>query len=101
MQIVLGKHVADRLRENYTVLELETFSVKNETVTAYCVVDQVPVLELATLENFKELHQQFIDNYNKGDFNFCRSAAEHLKGKFNGDLDSFYDILIARIDKST
>jgi len=101
MQIVLGKQVADRLRENYTVLELETFVVKGEAVTAYCVVDQIPIMELASLENHKELHQTFMDEYNKGNYRFCVDAVEHLKGRFNGDLDSFYDILIARLNKSS
>jgi hypothetical protein len=38
-----------------------------------------------------------IENYHKRNWNFCFQAIEHLQGKWNGQVDSFYDILLARV----
>lgn len=97
MNIIVGKEAAEKLEENYTVLELETFVKDGETITAFCIVDQVPIMELPLLESHKQLHADFLTEYKKGNYDFCREAATHLRGKFNGDLDSFYDELLARI----
>lgn len=96
MHIIVGNEAAEKLKENYTVLELETFNKNGESITAFCVVDQVPIMELPLLESHKQLHADFLVEYVKGNFDFCREAATHLKGKFNGDLDSFYDELLNR-----
>lgn len=97
MNIIVGKEAAEKLKENYTVLELETFVKDGETITAFCIVDQVPIMELPLLESNKQLHADFLTEYNKRNYDFCKEAAIHLRGKFNGDLDSFYDELLARI----
>ena len=98
MNIILGKEPADRLRENYTVLELETFTRQDGSqITAYCVLDLVPLSELATLENSKQLHETFIREFNNKNYKFCEDATEHLMGKFNGELDSFYLEILQRI----
>ena len=103
MHIILGEEAADRLRENYTILELETFEHQGKLVPSYCVIDSdaLPVLELPQLEQFKNLHGEFIKEYNKQNFKFCVDAAEHLKGRFGGELDSFYDEILDRITKAT
>jgi hypothetical protein len=97
MFIVWDKSVVEKLKNNYTVLELETFVKDNRAVTAYCVVDQVSVAELPTLENSKNLHCRFIEEYKKGNASFCNDLHPFLKGKFNGELDSFYDSIINKI----
>lgn len=98
MHIIVGDEAAQSLRGNYTVLELETFDNKDKKITAYCVVPEVPIMELPYLEYHKKLHEDFIREYNSGNYNYCITAVEHLKGKFNGDLDSFYDIIIEKIN---
>lgn len=99
MQIILGSEAADRLRENYTVLELETFHHQGQDITAYCVVNQVPIHELPHLDEHKRLHADFIHELKIGNHEYCINALEHLHGKFNGELDSFYDIISERIKK--
>jgi len=103
MHIILGEEAAERLKENYTVLELETFERNGEKIPSYCVIDAdaLPVLELPTLEQYKFLHSEFIKEYYKNNYKFCIDAAEHLRGKFGGELDSFYDEILARIAKAT
>ena len=97
MNIIVGTEAAEKLKENYTVLELESFEKDGQFITAYCIVDQVPIMELPLLEHHKKLHEDFLIEYKKGNKSFCLEASLHLKGKFNGDLDSFYDELLARL----
>jgi hypothetical protein len=98
MNIIIGKDAADKLKTNYTVLELETFNnPSGTTTTAYCVVNDVALSELSNLEANKQLHSNFVREYNNKNYKFCEDAVEHLLGKFNGELDSFYIEIIKRI----
>ena len=99
MYIIVGKEAVEKLEGNYTILELETFQEASGPVTAYCVVDaeQIPIMEIPMISHQKAYHKSFIDEYNKGNYKFCLDAMEHLKGKFGGELDSFYDEIYQRI----
>ena len=99
MNIIFGDNVADQARQKYTVLELDTFTVeeKNITATAYAVVEQIPLLEIAGLESFKDLHNNLMQEYRKRNWKYCEDAMEHLRGKWNGELDTFYTELHDRI----
>lgn len=99
MYITHNRDAVDKLASNYIVLELETRTVHDQTVTAWCIVDaeKISIMEIPLIETYKNLHQAFIDNYNKGHYKFCLDALEHLKGKFGGELDSFYEEIEKRI----
>ena len=98
MNIIIGKEAADKLKDNYIILELETFTKPNgEVITAYCVVETVSLTEMPLVANNKQLHESFIREYNNKNYKFCEDALEHLLGKFNGELDSFYLEIIKRI----
>lgn len=97
MNIIIGDVAAERLRENYTVLELETFVVSGNPIKTYCVANNIPIPEIANLEHYKSLHQKMIDEYNSGNYKFCLDAIEHLTGKFGGDLDTFYNTIRGKI----
>jgi hypothetical protein len=99
MNIFFGKEHADKLEGNYTVLELDTFKFvpSNATVTAYCAIEMIPIMEMHLIESFRDLHHNLILNYKKQDWNYCQQALEHLMGKWNGELDSFYTELSNRI----
>lgn len=100
MLIIWDKSAVEKLQQNYTVLELETFQKEDKEITAYCIIDEVSIAELTNLENSKQLHNSFISEYKKGNFSFCLEAVSFLKGKFNGELDSFYDTIINRISNN-
>jgi len=87
------------LRSKYLVLELDTVEINENTLTAYAVVDAENVIlqEITMLDKLKELHENLIKNYRLKNWNYCNNAIEHLKGKFKGELDSFYEELDARI----
>ena len=99
MNIIFGDNVADLAREKYTVLELDTFLVegRNQTATAYAVVEQIPLHELTALDQFKSLHENLMIEYRKRNWKYCEDAIEHLKGKWNQDLDTFYTEIYDRI----
>jgi len=98
MNIIIGEVAAEKLKENYTILELETFTVNDSKVKTYCLVNSVPIIEMPSLEQYKELHQQMINEYNSGNYKFCMDAIEYLTGKFGGELDTFYNTIFDRIN---
>jgi hypothetical protein len=102
MLVVFGKETAEKLRDRMTVLELDTFMQDGLTdpVTAYAVieVEDIPLQELPQLENMTLLHNTMWTEYRARRFNFCEHAMEHLRGKWKGTLDSFYEEFGTRIN---
>ena len=97
MQIVFGKETADQLREKYTVLELEQIVTPQGVLDPYCVipVEQI-ALNMSTMEHDIELHHEFVRAIKENNVKLCEDLHEHLLGKFGGELDSFYDIVVQR-----
>jgi hypothetical protein len=97
MQIVFNRVNADQLREKYTVLELEAVTVNDQTLEAFCVVPVEHIaMEMATLEYNVSLHEQLVLAIKNNDTDTCISIIPDLLGKFGGELDSFYEIVLAR-----
>jgi hypothetical protein len=97
MHIIFKNNISS-LEEKYTVLDLDTFRLPDGNVhTACCVVENMPIQELAQADNFKELHANLILEYGKRNWNYCEQAIEQLVGKWGGELDSFYAELNTRI----
>ncbi len=103
MQIVFGREVATGLRENYTVLELETFDVNGDSLEAFCVIpgDKISFTEISQLTALKAMHQSLIDEYKKKNYVFVVQALDHLTGHFGGEMDSFYEVISQRIQTET
>jgi hypothetical protein len=102
MQIIWNQAAAESLRTNQTVLELETFAVGDQTITAYCVVPAERVFpDIARLENLKELHKSFITALNEKNYQLCQDIAPNLVGSFAGELDSFYQAILDKINTPT
>jgi len=95
---IIFKHHSHQLEEKYTVLDLDTFRLPDgSTHTAACVIENIPIQELAQTENLKLLHAKLIENYGLRNWNYCEQAIEHLMGKWGGELDTFYTDLVSRI----
>lgn len=94
MHIIFGQDV-EEIRQKHLVLELETFDVAGQKATAYCLVppEAIAIDELADLERLKGLHDTLISALNRQDWDTVTEGIKHLRGKFKGELDSFYDIL--------
>ena len=86
------------LPNSYTLLELDTFRFPNgATRTAYALLDGLALSDLATLESWKNIHNDIIRYYRQGHWNYCEQALEGIMGKWNGQLDTFYVDLLARV----
>lgn len=98
MQVIFSRVVADELSNKYTVLELETFTVQDTLLEAFCVIpaDKLDLRDLPHLADHIKMHKEFISQLKDKNYKFCSDAIEHLMGKFGGELDSFYEIILAR-----
>ena len=99
MNIIFGDNVAELAREKYTVLELDTFLIENQnqTATAYAIVEKIPLQEMPTLDQFRDLHKNLMKEYRKRNWKYCEDAIGHLKGRWNNELDTFYSELDERV----
>ena len=90
------------VQERYLVLELDTFRIKGTEIPSWCIIDagDIGLSEMTELDHFKKQHENLIRNYKKGDLNFVEQMLEHLKGKFGGNVDSFYTELYARTQQT-
>lgn len=105
MHIIIGKENVDNLNltEKFTVLELDTFKLAHDgtTVTAYCVVENIPINDLPKVESMRELHANLLENYRKKDWNYCNQALDFLIGFWGHELDTYYQSMRDRITKYT
>lgn len=98
MHIIFGTPTED-LAHNFTVLELDTIKFKSngEKVTAYSVIENIPLPDFPVLEAYKTVHQDLMKAYRQQNWEYCESAINGLLGKWNGELDTFYHELFNRI----
>ncbi len=101
MHIIFGQQSAEQAKEKYTVLELDRIRLEplGPVIDTYCVIENVPIEEIAQLENYQRLHTKLMENYRRKDWNFCEQALEHLHGRWGGVANSFYDEISNRIAK--
>jgi len=100
MQLIFGRDNAEKLRQRYTVLDLETVEQQGETLEVFCLIpgEKIGLMELPQLENSIKLHNDFLNGYKNQQYKYCRDCIEHLMGKFGGEVDSFYEEILRRID---
>lgn len=99
MQIVFSREAADELRAKYTVLELETFEVRNnEFLETFCVVpsEKLVFMDLTKLDEQKELHNVFLKAVMAKDWKKIIGLYDSVLGNFGGELDSFYSEIVSR-----
>ena len=100
MNIIFGEAM-DALPGNYTVLELDTFVLPpdNKIATAYCVVEKIPLTDFPVLESYKKVHADLIQAYRDQNWEYCEHAIKGLIGRWNGELDTFYENLTQRVQE--
>lgn len=104
MEIIFGRENAELLRQKYTVLDLETIEVEGKgSLEIFCLIpaEKISLVELPQLAQWKQLHHDMLNGYHKGEHEYCKQAIEHLMGKFSGEVDSFYEEILKRIDHVT
>ena len=98
MHIVLTQAVANELRKKYTVLELDTMPHPDGPVPAFCVLPVEKIaMEMSSLDQNVNTHEQLIDAIKNNDCNQAMVLCENLFGKFGGELDSFYEVILDRV----
>ena len=100
MNIIFGRENAEKLREKYTVLDLEKLVVEDKEVEVFCLIpaEKIALPDLPQLENWTKLHNDFLKGYYTKQYDYCRQCIEHLTGKFGGEVDCFYSIILERIE---
>jgi hypothetical protein len=101
MNIIFDTDSIDTIKASNVVLELDTFyfSKLDKTATAFCVVENINIIDIDKVEQKKKLHAELIGAYKQKDFKLCKDLIESLLGSFNGELDSFYTDMHTRLDK--
>jgi len=98
MQMIFNRTLAEELANRYIVLELEPHIVQDAVLETFCVLEseKIPLTEVTMLEHWKKLHKEFVQANKDKNGKLCRDLAEHLVGKFGGEVDSFYEIVVSR-----
>jgi hypothetical protein len=70
-------------------------------IPAFCVLPVEKIaLEMSTLPTNVALHEQLIDAIKANDTILSKDLCGMLTGKFGGEVDSFYEEIIKRIEKT-
>jgi len=111
MHVIFGKE-KDQLEESdvdietlktqYSIVPLDRvrYSDQGEVIQSWCLLsgDNTSTMEEAPhLPRLIELHENMMQNYYRREWKFCEDAAENLKGRFGGELDSFYQHFLNRV----
>jgi hypothetical protein len=93
--------ITDDVRTKYIVLPLDTFyfASADREQQAFCLIETVPINEMTGIDQSIELHKNLVRNYGLRNWNYCVDAVEHLRGRWNRELDSFYDSLLERVEQ--
>lgn len=96
---MFGDSITDDIKSRYTILELDTFYFPDidKNRTAYCLIENTPIMEMFNLDKFQDLHNNLMRNYRLKNWKFCEDALEHLTGRWNREADTFYETLSNRI----
>lgn len=102
MDIIFGRKNAEKLREKYTVLDLEVVKKDGHEFEVFCLIpaEKIGITDLPNLEEWVTLHNDFLVGYQNKHYAFCLQCIEHLKGKFGGEVDTFYDEILRRINEA-
>ena len=100
MHIIFGDSL-HLIPEKFTILELDTFVLPpdHKKVTSYCVVEKIALHDFPVLESYKKVHADLMQAYRDQNWEYCEHAIKGLLGRWNGEVDSFYDTLFVRVQE--
>ena len=99
--IVLGPVTAERVSDEYFTIPLDCIAVKGkkEGVNISTVFYNPPENKMAEWLHNRQLHNLMLDYYRKQDWKKAEALVETLKGKFDGQMDHYYELWIERIEE--
>ncbi len=91
VKIVLGPKTAQLVKDEYYVLELDCIAVKGKTegVHIYTVLGRLD--EVSADHADHQMHDAMLALYRKQKFDQAIKMCGELKGRFNGEMDHYYD----------
>ena len=98
MNIIFGDPI-ESIPNSFTILPLDSFRVEDSAtpVTAWAVIEKIPLAEFATAADNTKIHKELLEFYRQQQWNYCEHAIDYLMGKWNGELDTFYTDLLQRV----
>lgn len=99
MNIILGEAAAQQASERYVVLELDQFQVQGhpDITTAYCVIENVGIEDIPLIPQLRAWHRDLVRAFREADWPQVQHNLSNLRGRWNGELDSFYDDIQQRM----
>lgn len=99
MNIVLESQLTADIRQKYLLLELDSFWLPDHhtPVAAYCLLEPLAPDQMIETQQFVELHGNLMHSYRKKNWNYVEQAIGYLMGRWNGQLDSFYQEVLQRV----
>lgn len=101
MNIIFDPKTIEDIRADgkHTILELDTIrpAPDQNPITAYCIVSEIPLTEISQTSAYITWHDDLLKAYRRKDWEESVRCLNLLSGKFNGDLDTFYNELRERI----
>lgn len=101
VKIVLGSVTAERLGDDYFTVELDCIAVKGkkEGVTIYTVFANPDASAMDKWLLAREDHNFMLSLYRAQAWDRAKNYCLTLKGKFNSQLDDYYDLWLDRIEE--
>ena len=99
VRIVLGTKTAEYVKDEYYVLELDCIAVKGkkEGVNIYTVLGRIDELNIPS--NDTQMHVAMLQLYRQQKFDTAISFCKDLMGRFNGEMDHYYELWIERCEE--
>ena len=99
VKIVLGTKTAQLVKDEYYVLELDCIAVKGKTqgVTIYTVLGRNDEVQADTAD--RQMHEAMLSLYRQQRFDQAIKFCQDLKGRFEGEMDNYYDAWIERCEE--
>ena len=102
MYVIPGKEAADTLADRYVVIELDAVRIKGteEVTPIYTILETEKIfLKLEQIDNAVKMHNEMRDFYKAKNWAAAETAITWLKTQFGGELNSYYDIILDRINE--
>jgi hypothetical protein len=60
-------------------------------------VENIPLGDFPVVDAYVKVHHDMMQSYRDQNWDYCESAINGLTGKWNGELDTFYQIMFDRV----
>lgn len=102
MYVIPGKEAAETLADRYVVIELDAVRIKGteEVTPIYTILETEKIfLKLEQIDIAVKMHNEMRDFYKAKNWSAAETAITWLKTQFGGELNSYYDIILDRINE--